>query len=203
MKLLKLTLVLLFAMTANLAYSQIGVRAGVNIATQSVDEGDDPGSIIGLNLGLLYELVLTDNLSIQPEIHFIQKGSKEDFDGFFGSGELSLRLNYLELAVMGKLNILDIGDHGGLYLGVTPYLGYGLSGESKFEINGDSETEDVDFDDDEINRMDYGVGFGVGASYGRLFLDVRYNLGLSNFDDSALDIDIKNRGILIGLGYKF
>ncbi len=201
MKVIKLTLVLLFAMTANLAYSQIGVRAGVNIATQSVDKGDDCGSLIGLNLGLLYELVLTDNLSIQPEIHFIQKGSMVDIHGWAGSVEVSTRLNYLELAVMGKFNILDIGRHGGLYLGLTPYLGYGLNGVTKFDD--ESESEDIDFDDDEINRMDYGVGFGVGASYGRLFLDVRYNLGLSNFDNSALDIDIKNRGILIGLGYKF
>ena len=204
MKILKLSLVLVvLIVSANVAYSQIGVRAGVNIATQSSDEEDDDvSSIIGLNLGLTYEHALSDRLSIQPELHFIQKGAKVEFDDFFGSGEISTTLNYLELAVMGKYTIADIGDDGGLYLGITPHLGFGLSGKYKFEFEGESETEDVDFDDDGLNRMDFGVGFGLGASFGNIYLDVRYNLGLANVADDD-DFTINNRGILIGVGYKF
>ena len=204
MKFLKPSLILLLIMTANLAYSQIGVRAGVNIATQSYDDDydGDPSSIIGLNLGLVYELVLTDNISLQPEIHFIQKGAKEKFDDFFGSGEVSITLNYLELAVMGKFNVLNFGDNGNFYLGLTPHLGYGLNGKFKFEFEGESETEDIDFDEDGINRIDFGVGFGLGASFGNLFIDARYNLGLANLNDSD-DFTINNRGLLVGIGYKF
>ncbi len=204
MKILKLSLVLALLITsANIAYTQIGVRAGVNIATQSLDDDDtDLSSIIGLNLGVTYEHALSYRLSIQPELHFIQKGTKLDIDNIFGSGEFTTTLNYIELAVMGKYTITDIGDDGGLYLSVTPHLGLGLSGRYKVEFEGESETEDVDFDDDGLNRMDFGVGFGLGASFGNIYIDVRYNLGLANVSDDA-DFTIYNRGILVGVGYKF
>jgi hypothetical protein len=204
MKFFRLLLIMVFVFTAAIAHSQIGIRAGVNIATLNYDPddfSDDVSSIIGLNIGLLMELPVTDRISLQPEIHFIQKGAKEEFDDFFGSGKITTTFNYLELAVMGKFNLLDIGNDGGLYLGLTPHLGYALSGETKFEENGFSDTEDIDFD--EVSRIDFGIGFGAGATFGNFFLDIRYNLGLTNLNDSDFDIDINNRGLLIGVGYMF
>lgn len=204
MKFFRLLLVLVFVFSATIAHSQIGVRAGVNIATLNYDPDDfigDISPIIGLNIGLLMELPVTDRISLQPELHFIQKGDKEEYDDFFGSGSITTRINYLELAVMGKFTLADIGNDGGLYVGLTPFLGYALSGEFKFEEDGFSETEDIDFD--EISRMDFGIGLGAGASFGNLFVDVRYNLGLSNLNDTDIDFDINTRGILIGVGYMF
>lgn len=203
MKIVKLFLVLVLILSASHTYSQIGVRAGINIASQNFDEdiNIDQSPIIGLNFGITYELVFSERFSIQPELHYIQKGFKYEFDGFIGSTSISFSLNYLELALLNKYTIADIGNDGGLYLGFIPYVGFGLNGKSKFEFLGESETEDVEFDD-ELKRIDLGLGFGMGASFGNFYLDFRYNHGLVDISDESI-LGGKNRGLLIGVGYKF
>lgn len=207
MKLFKFTLIAFLLLSATFAYSQIGVRAGVNIASQDHDPEifDTPSSIIGLNLGVVYELGVSDLLTIQPELHFIQKGSKYEYD-FGTSVESELKLNYLELAIMARLDLLEFGDDAGLYVGVTPTLGYALSGTTKTtESVGGMSTEveeDVDFDDDGFERLDYGIGLGAGVNFGNIFIDVRYNLGLANITNVD-DFTINNKGILVGVGYRF
>ena len=208
MKLIKLSLIALFLLSATFAYSQIGVRAGVNIATQEYDPDftEDQSSIIGLNFGLTYELPISPLLTIQPELHFLQKGTKEEFIEQGATIESEIFLNYLELGIMARFDLLEFGNDAGLYLGVTPHLGYGISGKYKFSgtIGGVSfdEEEDVDFDDDNINRIDFGVGFGAGVHFGNIFIDARYNLGIADISDND-DLTINNRGILVGVGYRF
>lgn len=208
MKLFKFTLIAFLLLSATFAYSQIGVRAGVNIASQDYDpdiEGDQ-SSIIGLNLGVVYELGVSDLLTIQPELHFIQKGAKEEYEEQGATVESEFLLNYLELGIMARLDLLEFGDDAGLYVGITPTVGYAISGKYKFKgsfggMSFDDE-EDVDFDEDGINRTDFGVGIGAGVNFGNIFIDARYNLGLANVADDD-DITVNNKGILVGVGYRF
>ncbi len=186
--------VMAFGLTATVGYSQVGLRVGVNLANQKSEllgEKIETDGIIGLNAALVYNAQISDMFSIQPELHYIQKGfSIKDLDSKFV-------INYAELAVALKVKLVNIGEKGGVYVAATPYAGYALNAKGYI---GD-ESEKYEFDDDD-NRIDYGVGLGAGVQFGGLFLDARYNLGLANLSKIE-GTSNKNVGILVAVGYMF
>lgn len=199
MKALKvLFFVMAFGLTATVGYSQVGLRVGVNLANQKSEilgEKVETDGIIGLNAALVYNAQISSMFSIQPELHYIQKGSALNDVPILG--DLKSVINYAELAVALKVKLVNIGENGGVYVAATPYAGYALSAKSYV---GD-ESEKYEFSDDD-NRMDYGVGIGAGVQFGGLFLDARYNLGLANLSKIE-ETSTKNVGILIAVGYMF
>lgn len=182
------------------AQISIGPKAGINLANVGGDgtDGFDTKSIVGLQFGAAAEISVNEMIAVQPELLYFQKGTSIDF-GSFG-GEVDQVLNYLEIPVLLKLKF---GQEGGpkFFGTVGPSFGFGLNGKLK----SDAGDEDIDFDDDEIKKLDISASIGAGAEFaagpGNLFIDVRYLLGLSTTDDSEFDADIKNRGIGIGVGY--
>ncbi|MFT5165834.1 MAG: opacity protein-like surface antigen [Saprospiraceae bacterium] len=198
------------------AQISIGPKFGVNIATLGGDDVEDDGlgSIIGLQFGAAAEITINEMFAIQPELLFFQKGFaldfEEDFLGETLKSENDLKLNYLEIPILAKVMF---GAEGGpkFFATVGPSFGFGLSGEveSKATFGGETEsaTEDIDFDDDMITKLDISLSIGAGAQFaagpGNLFVDVRYLLGLNTTDDSGDDADVKNRGIGIAVGYLF
>jgi len=202
-----------------ISQAQIGIRAGVNFADWSISgsneqdevvDADRTTFLIGLNIGLTLEFPISDRLSLQPELHFIQKGVNDKSKSSDPvQYESKVLMNYAEIALMAKYNLLDFGEKNSLYLGLSPYFGYGLSGEISYEDDEQSYEFKIIFDDqfNFFQRIDYGLGLGFGLHFGNAFLDARYNLGISNIIDSngLVDSDLKiyNRGILIGLGYRF
>lgn len=198
MKTIKQWVVLaILVLTSTAAFSQAGIRVGVNLANQNykvLDESLETNTIVGLNAALVYNIAVSDLFSVQPELHFIQKGSQLEIPIL---GDFKTTLNYLELAVAAKFNIVNFGEANKVYAAVTPSAGYLMSGTSKF---GD-ESEPIEFDDDS-NRMDFGIGLGAGVQFGGFFVDIRYNIGFANLSNLE-DESVKNNGILIGLGYMF
>jgi len=67
--------------------------------------------------------------------------------------------------------------------------------------------EDDEEDIDDVKSTDFGLVFGGGFDYemgeGFLTFDARYALGLTSLDDSDLEEDIKNTGIMFMVGYGF
>lgn len=198
MKTIKQWVVLaILVLTSTAAFSQAGIRVGVNLANQKYGTDGisiEPSSIIGLNAAVVYNIEVSELFSVQPELHFIQKGSQLDL-GVFGDSKTTL--NYLELAVAAKFNVFKFGESNKVYAAVTPSAGYLISGKSKF---GD-ETSNIEFTDDN-NRMDFGIGIGAGVQFGGFFVDIRYNIGLANITNVD-DESLKNNGFLIGVGYMF
>ena len=197
------TLIFALVLTVNTVQAQInfGVRAGVNLANQTFEFGSfsiEPDARVGLTLGVLANIGITEAFSIQPELNFIQKGSKtkEDLANF--QEEQIIIFNYLEIPVLAKYTFAS--DAVDLSLLAGPSLGFGLSGS--IEVAGVK--DDIDWDEDEVKQGDFGLNFGVGAGFGNFFVDVRYQLGLTNLNDSDDDeITLKNKGINIGVGYMF
>lgn len=202
--------------SANLAYSQIGVRAGINIATQTFDDNinQDLSKQIGLNFGITYEYILSKKIRIQPELHFIQKTTILQRQGLdLGTGQATgvdkgyMSLNYIDFSLVSKYIFIDIENGGDFYFGLTPYIGIGLNGKYRYRnpiLLGDSHTEKIKFNEKQIRRLDYGIGLGLGANFGILYVDVRFNLGLADLlHTEVIGSADKNRGLLIGVGYKF
>lgn len=188
------------------AQLNLGFKAGVNLAKQKFDgEGFtiSPDNRIGLQVGAMAEVGLGENLAVQPEVLFIQKGFKADFDDPFTGekSEMSLMLNHVEVPLLVKYKFPTQGI--GFYLAGGPAVGYAASGKSKFDGES-SKLEDEDWEG--YNRLEVGAHAGAGVlipvGAGVVCIDLRYILGLSNLNDDETD-DTKafNRGIGLSVGF--
>lgn len=103
MKKLTITSLILFSTLFCFAQNSIGVRVGINLANQQYDaDGLDLSfdSNLGFSIAIPFEIGLSDNFSVQPELAFIQKGVKQD--GIIDEVEVKTILNYLEVPILAK-----------------------------------------------------------------------------------------------------
>ncbi|MDR1763294.1 MAG: PorT family protein [Dysgonamonadaceae bacterium] len=216
MKKIILSLVLCGFIGAGFAQGvKFGVTAGLNTSTVAIDPNEvDFGYKLGFQAGLVLDLGITNSFSIIPELNFSQKGAKysESEDGVDFSWTAAL--NYLTLPINLAYK-LDLGMDQKLMFFAGPYVGYGLSTSNKVKAAG--VTVDVDeylgddynfkFGSDNILKsLDYGVNFGVGYQYSKIFFKLQYNLGLANFANTDIlgnDASIKNSNIAVTAGYMF
>ena len=189
-----------------------GVKAGYNYSTLS-GETSSISTIEGLSgfyIGGLVELPISDVLSVQPELIF----SRQGVDLRQGLKNLSIRtdtseirLDYLNIPVMAKVNLGPIFLEGGVQFGFLV---------SKPKV--DSYIANVYLrnllDKDSYNFFDFGVGAGLGVKLNQhFFVETRYTYSLTNVFDpndkhfkSSLISDgdnFKNSVFSIGLGMKF
>lgn len=215
--LMKTCLLLFFACFATLSFAQnaFGGKVGINISNwngDTEDLGEDFKSNIGLQIGAVAQIGINDMISIQPEIVFIQKGTKsegeEDFLGDVIKYKDQIIFNYLEVPILVKV-VLGGNEGAGFFVTAGPSFGYALSGKTKSEytINGETEKDEdsIDFDEDDgFARFELSASLGAGVNIpvgpGILFFEARYLLGLSDLDSDEDDFTIKNGGIGIGAG---
>ncbi len=92
------------------------------------------------------------------------------------------------------------------YIMAGPTIGFNLSAKQKITLGSDSDEEDIK---DDISSTDFGLGFGGGVNFhtgnNSIFVEVRYNIGLTNINDDSDDPDteIKTKGIKIFAGIIF
>jgi opacity protein-like surface antigen len=179
-----------FALTSS-AQVKFGGKAGINLANVSgKEEGDktDYDSKVGLHIGALVEIPISESFSVMPELNFDQLGAKDEFLG----QELKLNLNYISVPVLAKFNVSGLGIYAG------PQIGFLLSAKTKAGDN------DVDIKD-QLKSTNFSALFGAEYNLPMgLFISARYNLGLSKIDDeSNSDNYTKANAITFGIGYKF
>ena len=190
---------LLCTATASAQGLTLGVKGGVNLATQrNSGEGDSAAlqSRVGLVAGVFATLPLFSRLELQPEALFTSKGTSVDFDGT----ESSLVVDYLEVPAL-----LRLSHRGGgklhYYVAGGPTVGFLLRAVARTKFA--TATEEFDIKDD-VNRFDFGVGVGGGVEIGSLVIDGRYTLGLQDIDKDKSDaIKTTNRAVSLTVGFKF
>jgi len=185
-------------------YAQIsfGLKGGVNVAEFSLqDQGATipQSSINGFTFGAVLEIGITDNIFLQPEAVFIQKGSELN-TSITG---LTTNVNYLDIPILLKIKLLNT-DLLNINLLGGPSFGLALNGEEA--ITG-GQTIDVNFGGENgLKRFDLGInaGGGVGINLGSIgvFGDVRYLFGISDISEDA-NREIKNRGLNLSVGLLF
>lgn len=188
------------AVTTEAQTVSFGSRLGANLSTLRVIEGEKMfhsgyseayGYITGAQFGAVVNIGLSDRFSIQPELLYSQKGHKvrsyfiEDDD--LEDMRAKLRMNYLEVPVLAKLSFGNKKLQ--FFLTAGPSVGYWVSGRSEWAYAGLEENKAYVFRKDykhglKENRLDVGANVGFGVAYplgtGKLNLDVRYGLGLSD-----------------------
>lgn len=191
----------------------IGFRAGASYFTVNNDEINDAAKYtMGTDFSLPVEVSISKVFSIQPELHYIQKGVEfeEKIDGQIHS--LAAKTRMLELPVLLKANYG--GQRARCYAFIAPSVGYAMKQFTVEKIgDGDKSKSDVDFVDTEdikSQRWEFSAVGGIGASFkagvGSFVIDARYSFGLTDntkFKTSKPDDWSKttNRGCTLSVGY--
>lgn len=186
-----------------------GVRAGLNIPTMGEkskgDAGFDYKSKTGFHVGVITDFSLSKSFYIQPGLYFTTKGTKMKMD----ETTLKANLSYLQIPVLASYRF-DLGGNMKLHINAGPYVGYGIGGKikgggAKIDAFGTAD-EDSDEMKGGLKRFDFGLGFGAGVSYDKIYVGLNYDLGLSNIADKDMygdDYKLRNRSFNISVGYNF
>lgn len=162
-----------------------GVKGGINVAAIGGNAYVGLrgfGSKISFHLGGIAEIPLAEKISLQPELLYSSQGTRWDF----GTSGNSLKLDYINLPVLGKYHILK-----GLSAEAGPLFGFLIS------TNGQHQ--------DRFKKFD--IAFAIGASYklnDNVFFGLRYNKGIANINDDGFDGgSSRNNVFQISAGYAF
>ncbi len=192
MKKIVLLAVALFTFSLMNAQFSLGAKAGVNLASWNMSEDDDDvlKGRIAYHVGVVAEISLSDQFSVQPELLYTSLGPKVDFDEV---DDFRYVVDYLSIPVMVKYYPVE-----GLGIEIGPQVGFLLGAKA---TNGD---EEEDFKD-EMESIDFGVGFGAGYKLEMgVFFNARYVLGMTNIVSELEDDDfVKNNVFQFSVGYMF
>lgn len=183
-----------------------GVMAGMNVSKYTITGFD---SRIGFHAGIKAELGLSQEASgayMDFAALLTLKGAKID------AGSLaSFKMNpyYLEVPVHIGYKYA-VNDDFALFGSAGPYIAVGLFGKAKAKVDGDlvdlgefggnSASEDI-FGDDGFKRFDFGLGLKAGVEFSKKYqVAISYDFGLV---EVAKDLGMKNRNLMISLGYMF
>ncbi|WP_285820547.1 porin family protein [Bacteroides acidifaciens] len=183
-----------------------GVMAGMNVSKYTITGFD---SRIGFHAGVKAELGLSQEASgayMDFAALLTLKGAKVD-----GGSLASIKFNpyYLEVPVHVGYKYA-VNDDFALFGNVGPYIAVGLFGKAKAKVDGNiadlgelgtnSASEDI-FGDDGLKRFDFGLGLKAGVEFSKKYqLAISYDFGLV---EVAKDLGMKNRNLMISLGYMF
>ncbi|MDD8030808.1 MAG: porin family protein [Acidobacteriota bacterium] len=201
---------LLIGLLVSPSFSAIkfGVKGGLSLANLSFEPGIpevDFKSKAGFVGGVSMNIGLSRMFSLQPEVLYVQKGSKFS-EGINGdSYEVKINFDYLEIPLLLNLSFQKEGSSFAPSIFAGPYIGLNTSAKAKATYGGETYTEDLK---DYIKDTDFGLTFGIGLGKqlgaGKLLLDVRYDLGLTNIvEDAAEGESAKTRTWLFMIGYSF
>ena len=183
------------------AAQEVGVKAGVNSATLTPEEDEDPDTSrqIGPIAGGWVRVPFAGNrYSFQLEGLYGEKGVKYRALGFSSD----VRLHYLEFPVLGRVDFAASGASSRAYLVGGGAPAFNVSAQGTVSGEGREETRDIG---EAIKAFDFGLVGGAGIEVGRVSFEVRYTHGLLhiNTDDNGDEDRIKNRVFSVMAGFRF
>ena len=158
-----------------------GVRFGMTVSSLSGDLSSnlDLGSKVGMTLAGIVGLRPSDStpVFIESGLYYTERGAKKD--------KIRVGYNTLEIPLIVKYGFKATDDIAVLpFFG--PYFSYAFSGKTK-QYDGTS-TNIVSvgtFDEKKaftggLKRANMGFKFGVGAEFNKLYLEIAYQVGITN-----------------------
>lgn len=189
---------------------RIGGKLGINLATYGGSDADrtvgasevESTTRVRMVFAGFAQFHLANCLYFQPELGLLNgKGVTYKLNGVDNGG---FQYNYLELSTLLRAEI----PVGGQSYRIQPYL---LAGPSvglmvtakEFNVNGEISS----IDKNEFNKIDISINGGVGAaitlSKGSVFLEGRYQLGISKINKEEDELDLKHRVASFLIGYQY
>lgn len=154
--------------------AEFGVKGGVNFSNLYTEDVDDNNVLTSFNAGFYAKLPITESVAIQPEFLYSRKGAELVYDNAFAQGTAKFKLNYVEVPVLLKVNILEnFNIHAG------PYFAYLIDAQVTNEASNANFDFEQNFENDDFNKFDAGLSAGFGFDFDNLGIGFRYNYGLT------------------------
>lgn len=133
------------------------------------------GSFTGYHAGITYKFDLPFGFAIQPSVLYHMKGSVVE-DAYQNGTPLDLNTGYIEvpLSIQWGPDLILFRP----FLDVAPFVGYGLNNN----ISGDNIVAENFWDG--LNRLEYGLGLGIGLDVWKLQIIGRYNWNFGSMFDA-------------------
>jgi hypothetical protein len=174
-------------------FAQDNLNTGLNIGySSSIFVGNDkPGkglaSVSSALIGGYFRYCFNDKFSIQPEINYYAKGTRiNTIDNLYEY----VYLDYLEFPVLFVFKFRNERK-----LRPLIYAGPALS------INTLAQGSRGYLND--IKKIDGNIIAGTGIEVWKLSFQVRYNCGLTRFDNSNQKLDLRNSTLSLLVGFNF
>ena len=164
-----------------------GVRFGGTSASVSGDVSI--GAKIGMTLAGIIGLHLSESTPVFLEsgLYFTQRGAKE--------GDVEITHNNLEIPIVVKYGF-QVSDNVAVLPFIGPYFAYAVSSDYKYKGQGEDKGKF------RPNRNNMGFKLGCGAEYNKLYLELGYQFGVTNFVDSD-NITAHNNALFLNFGVNF
>ena len=161
----------------SIAKSGFGLTGGASFV--GMNEASS-GLTTGYHAGITYKIALPYGFAIQPSLMYHMKGSQVE-DAYANGTPLEFRTGYVELPVSfqwGPDLILFRP-----FLDVTPFVGYAVNNSlSGYSLIKNAVTRTYN-QWDGMNRLEYGLGVGIGLDVWRLQVIGRYNWNFGTLFD--------------------
>ena len=208
-KLLFTALAVVVFSTTNAQDTTFGAKAGLNLSTLDItDENID--SRTAFHLGVTAEIAISEKFSIQPELLYSSQGAKNEdsYEDFYVSGTTNTtwKIDYILLPVMAKFYVSE-----GLSLEAGPQIGFLASANADTDVTVRDNAAEVSVSNssstdvkDELKSIDFAFNLGLGYKLDNgLNFAARYNIGLSDINDSESDAKFKSRVFQLSVGFNF
>jgi hypothetical protein len=169
--------------------------------------GFDPGSRFGMLFGGSYSHDMNTFFTFEIDADYAMKGKKITGSSNGVQETQIIKLNYLELPVMLKVNIPTRAPFKpDIFFGLS--ISTLLSAENYYKLEYEGNSRDTSISIENVNSPEFGLIFGIGGmettAEGDISLEARYSLGLTTIDYSEpVSGVIKNWQIAIILGFLF
>lgn len=227
--LLFLIFILPSASLAQQSSFDFALRAGLNLSYLSFDNEEVPGKRIkpGVNLGLAANYHTGENLFLQTALTFATKGARIrgdvplGFEGVVVNGrtttpELTSQQMYVQIPLHVGYKI-PLTPEKKLTIQAGPYAAYGVAGKTRLIANvlygdyiDDTPVEANTFGGRGLQKLDYGVGAGIGVDLGATVVSLNYELGLRNIAPNEItyipfyhNTSYKNRNLCLQVDFRF
>lgn len=149
----------------------------------------------GFGLGLFYNYELHEEVAIELNVLYSQKGTKEK------NSESLLKINYIEVPVLLKLRLISLKNFI-FALFVGSYAAFELNTEFYVPVPEEGTIPEVplEFDPNRVKGMDFGLIFGGSLQMGNITLEARYSEGITRV---IKDGNAKNSVLTFMVGYGF
>lgn len=180
---------LFFLCSAKAQTAHFGIKGGLNAASiSSSPSNEDVQTKIGFNVGILAHIHTSSHQwAIQPEMYYSDEGYQSK-----SNSSASLYLGYLNIPVLAQY-MFD----NGFRIEFGPQLG--------FLMNAKSKTRNVSVNvKDNFKNTNFSIPIGLGyLTSSGLGIDARYNIGISNINNTSTSTKIHSNVFQFGLFYQF
>ena len=189
------------SLPASALAQQVGIKAGINLAsiTPSEDEDPDTSRHLGPVGGVWVRLAPASRVSFQVEGLFSEKGVTFNVP-FALNNPVDLRVRYAEIPALARIDL------GAASSTVRAFVVGGAAPAFKLSARASGGVQEGSRDvDDAIHSTDVGLVGGFGVEFGRTLVEARYTHGLLhiNTDDNGDEDRNKNRVFSVTAGFRF